>query len=121
MVRPANSRKTRRNNSAKQKGTANREYKDRLFKFLFGNPENRQWTLSLNNAVNGTEYSDAADIVFNTIGNAVYRSMKNGVSFIIENTMNLYEQQSTYNPNMPMRYLIYLGRLYSKYARSYRD
>ena len=45
----------------------------------------------------------------------VYMGMKNDVSFLIDNTMNIYEQQSTFNPNMPMRFLIYSGRLYSKY------
>lgn len=30
---------------------ANREYKDRLFKFIFGNPEKKEWTLSLYNAL----------------------------------------------------------------------
>ena len=39
------------------------------------------------------------------------------VSFILDSTMSLYEQQSTYNPNMPVRQLIYLGRLYEKYRR----
>lgn len=34
------------------------EYKDRLFKFIFGNPENKQWTLSLYTAVNGTSYTN---------------------------------------------------------------
>ena len=29
--------------------------------------------------------------------------------------MNLYEHQSTFNPNMPVRGLIYLCRLYEKY------
>ena len=29
----------------------NDEYKDRLFKFVFGNPEHKDWTLSLYNAV----------------------------------------------------------------------
>jgi hypothetical protein len=33
-----------------------REYKDRLFNFLFGSEENKAWTLSLYNAVNGTVY-----------------------------------------------------------------
>ena len=42
---------------------ANREYRDRLFKFVFGNPENKAWTLSLYNAVNGTAYTDAGDIM----------------------------------------------------------
>ena len=30
------------------------EYKDRVFKFIFGNPEHKKWTLSLYNAINGT-------------------------------------------------------------------
>ncbi len=94
---------------------AKRDYKDRLFKFIFGNPENKQWTLSLYNAINGTEYADPEEIQFNTIGDAVYLRMKNDVSFIVAFEMNLWEHQSTYNPNMPMRFFIYAGRLYEKY------
>lgn len=73
----------------------NREYKDRLFKFIFGSPENKEWTLSLYNAINGTHYTDASAIEFNTIEDAVYMSMKNDLSFLflIENIMNLYEHQ----------------------------
>lgn len=48
-----------------------KDYKDRLFKFIFGNPENKQWTLSLYNAINGTNYKNPDDIQFNTIGDAV--------------------------------------------------
>ena len=94
---------------------ANREYKDRLFKFIFGNPQNRAWTLSLYNAVNGTAYTDAESIRLTTIEDAVYMNMKNDVSFLVANIMNFYEQQSTFNPNMPMRFLIYAGMVYSKY------
>ena len=89
---------------------ANREYRDRLFKFIFGNPQNKEWTLSLYNAVNGSHYTDASAIKLNTIENAVYMSMKNDVSFLIDNTMSFYEQQSTFNPNMPMRFLICAGQ-----------
>ena len=32
----------------------NKEHKDRLFCFLFGSESNKEWTLSLYNAVNGT-------------------------------------------------------------------
>ena len=35
-----------------------REYKDRLFKFIFGNPDNKQWTLNLYNAINDSHYTD---------------------------------------------------------------
>ena len=94
----------------------NREYRDRLFKFIFGNPENKEWTLSLYNAMNGSHYTDASAIRLNTIENAVYMSMKNDVSFLVDNTMNFYEQQSTFNPNMPMRFFIYAGMIYSKYV-----
>lgn len=52
------------------------EYKDRVFKFIFGNPEHKKWTLSLYNAINGTQYTDEGMIRFNTIGDAVYMSMK---------------------------------------------
>ena len=99
----------------------NREYKDRLFKFIFGNPENKQWTLSLYNAVNGSAYTDTKDVTLTTIEDAVYMNMKNDVSFLVGNTMNLYEQQSTFNPNMPMRFLIYAGMIYSKYIEQNAD
>ena len=93
----------------------NEEHKDRVFKFLFGNPENKEWTLELYNAINGSNYKNAQDIHFNTIEDAVYLGMKNDVSFIILNELNLWEHQSTYNPNMPMRFFIYAAKLYEKY------
>ena len=94
----------------------NREYRDRLFKFIFGNPQNKEWTLSLYNAVNGSSYTDVKALKLNTIENAVYMGMKNDVSFLVDNTLSFYEQQSTFNPNMPMRFLIYAGMVYSKYV-----
>ena len=96
----------------------NDEHKDRVFKFLFGNPENKHWTLSLYNAVNGSNYSDPEEIQFNTIEDAVYLGMKNDVSFIILNELNLWEHQSTFNPNMPMRFFLYAAKLYEKYIAS---
>ena len=93
----------------------NDEHKDRVFKFLFGNPENRAWTLALYNAINGSNYDNPYDIQFNTIEDAVYLGMKNDVSFIIVDELNLWEHQSTYNPNMPMRFFLYAAKLYEKY------
>ena len=95
----------------------NREYKDRLFKFIFGNPERKEWTLNLYSAINGSNYTDKNDIEINTIDNVVYMKMKNDVSFLVDDALNLYEQQSSYNPNIPMRFLIYAGMLYDKYVR----
>ncbi len=101
--------------------TANREHKDRLFKFIFGNPRYKEWTLSLYNAINGTNYTNAADIRLTTVEDVVYMGMKNDVSFLMGDTMSFYEQQSTYNPNMPMRYLVYIGMVYSKYIETTKD
>ena len=44
--------------------------------------------------------------------------MKNDVSFLIDGWINLYEQQSTWNPNMPVRSLMYLGKQYNKYIKA---
>ena len=46
-----------------------------------------------------------------------YMGMKNDVSFILCQVMNVYEQQSTYNPNMPVRQLMYAAKLYDKYIQ----
>lgn len=97
--------------------TVNREYKDRLFSFLFGSESNKEWTLSLYNAVNDTHYTNSEDIQFTTIEDAVYMGMKNDLSFILFQVMNIYERQSTYNPNMPVRQLVYAGKLYDKYIQ----
>ena len=95
----------------------NREYKDRLFRLLFGREDNKDNILSLYNALQGTNYTDPDDIELTTIEDAIYIGMKNDVSFIIDNRMPLWEQQSTYNPNMPVRGLIYYGKLYDAYLK----
>ena len=97
--------------------TVNREKKDRLFCFIFGREENKKWTLSLYNAVNGSAHSNVDDIEITTMGDYIYMGMKNDVSFIIGCEINLYEHQSTFNPNMPVRQLMYLGRQYDKYIK----
>lgn len=95
--------------------TINREHKDRLFKKLFGGKDNKENLLSLYNALNDTNYTNADDLTINTIDDVIYMSMRNDVSCIIDNYMSLYEQQSTFNPNMPLRGLLYFARLYDKY------
>ena len=40
-------------------------------------------------------------------------TIKNDVSFIIDMRLSLFEHQSTYNPNMPLRFLLYLADIYS--------
>ena len=94
-----------------------REYKDRLFKFIFGreSDESKIWRLQLYNALNGTHYDDPDALKVNTIENVIYISMHNDISFLIDSEMNLYEQQSSQNPNMPLRGLFYFSLLYQDY------
>ncbi|MCM1124768.1 MAG: hypothetical protein NC416_19510 [Eubacterium sp.] len=89
-----------------------REVKDRLFRFLF--EKDKEALLQLYNALNGTDYRDASELQVVTIESAVYVVMKNDLAFVFAGTLNLYEHQSTYNPNMPVRFLIYLAQEYQK-------
>ena len=95
----------------------NRFCKDRLFKALFGSEERKELTLELYNAINHTNYENPEEIRINTIEDVVYMGMKNDVSFLLMDSMNLYEQQSTDNPNMPVRFFLYAAHLYEKYLQ----
>lgn len=98
----------------------NTKHKDRLFCFLFGREENKKWTLSLYNAVNGSSHTDPDMIQITTMEDILYMGMKNDVSFMIMDSMSIYEQQSTYNPNMPVRELMYAAKLYDKYIHEHK-
>ena len=91
-----------------------RNYKDTVSRMLFREPEN---ALSLYNALNGTSYTDASQITFNMLDNAIYMGMQNDISFLIMNEVNLYEHQSTYNLNMPLRDLFYVADLLQVYVK----
>ncbi|MBQ8482505.1 MAG: hypothetical protein IJ532_08240 [Alphaproteobacteria bacterium] len=95
----------------------NREHKSRLFAFIFGREKNRKWILELYNAVNGSHHGNADDIRITTIEDVIYMGMKNDVSLLLCDIMSIYEQQSTFNPNMPIRQMMYAGRLYDKYIQ----
>lgn len=87
-----------------------RNVKDRLFRFLFAG--DREALLELYNALNGTDYQDASQLEIVTIESAVYVVMKNDLAFVLAGTLNMYEHQSTYSPNLPVRFLIYLAQEY---------
>ena len=101
-------------------GSFNRQYQDRLFKAIFEREEHKDWLLSLYNALNGSSYTDPSAIEINTIEGIIYVTMKNDISFLIDSQLNLYEQQSSYNPNMPLRGLMYFSQLYQKYISKQR-
>lgn len=81
------------------KPAARRDYKDSVFRMLFRDRTN---LLSLYNAVNQTSYTDPEELAVITLENAVYMNMKNDVAFLMDFRLNLYEHQSTWNPNMPL-------------------
>ena len=90
---------------------ANRKHKDTVFRMLYSD---KRAILELYNALNGTDYQNPDDLTVTTLENAVYLSMKNDVSFLLDERMTLYEHQSTWNPNMPLRDLLYIARLMEK-------
>ena len=90
--------------------SANRIYKSSVFTMLYSDPKE---ALQLYNAVNGTEYKDPELLEINTLENAIYMGIKNDVSFVIDSRLSLYEHQSTYSLNLPLRFLMYVSDLYS--------
>ena len=94
--------------------TVNNTHKARVFEMIFSN---KQELLTLYNAVSGTNYTDPNQLEINTLKNAIYMSMHNDVSFIIDSRLSLYEHQSTYSPNLPLRYLFYVADLYSSITK----
>lgn len=94
----------------------NRKYKDTVFRMLFSDTGN---ALSLYNSLNGTAYTDAGMLRYNTLENAIYMNVKNDISFLIAHHMNLYEHQSTLNPNMPLRNLMYISDLLQVYIKDW--
>lgn len=90
----------------------NRQYKDRLFRLVFGTKEA---LLELYNAVSDTNFENPEDLEITTLEDVIYMNSKNDLSFLILEVLNLYEHQSTFNPNMPVRGLLYFSPLYRKY------
>lgn len=97
------------NNEKTQPAAADvrRDYKDTMFRMIFKEKEN---LLSLYNAMSGTAYTNAADLEIVTLENAVYMNVKNDVAFVIDMRLNLYEHQSTFSKNLPLRNLIYVAK-----------
>ena len=91
-----------------------KKYRDALFRRIFNE---KSVLLELYNALNQTDYDDADELIFYTIDDVIYLGYKNDVSFIVRGTLNLYEHQSTLNPNMPIRGLIYFGKQYESYIK----
>ena len=91
-----------------------RQTKDIVFRLVFGN--DRQALLQLYNALHGTAYTNPHELQIVTLDNAIYISRKNDLAFLLAGSINMYEHQSTLNPNMPLRFLIYLAQEYQLFV-----
>ena len=88
-----------------------RNFKDTLFRKLFSDTEN---LLSLYNVMSGKHYTNPDLLTIVTLDNAIYMNMKNDLAFLIDNSICMYEHQSTLSPNLPLRNLFYAAREYEK-------
>ena len=70
-----------------------------------------EYALDVYNAMNDSAYTDPDMIQIMRLENGISLSVRNDASFFIDNYLNLYEHQSTYSPNAPLRFLIYLTNL----------
>ena len=95
----------------------NRKYKDSLFRFIFNSKEA---ALSLYNAINDSDYHETDAIEFYTMNDFLYMGMKNDLSFLLDWNLNMFEHQSSYNPNMPLRGLIYTSAALKKFIEKNR-
>lgn len=99
------------NKETTQTKAVNREYKSTVFCMIY---RDKRKLLELYNAMNHSNYTDSEALEIVTLENAIYMSMKNDLAFIIDMHLYLYEHQSTYNPNMPLRDLLYVANEYQK-------
>ena len=91
---------------------ANREYKDTVFSKLFSEPSRLR---ELYNALAGTDYGEDTPVEINTLEDVFFNDMRNDVSFTIGGKfVVLVEHQSTPSNNLPLRFLLYIARIYEK-------
>ena len=98
----------------------NREHKDSVFVDLFYQDETaKKNLLSLYNALHDTNYEDESIIRKVKVDDVLYKNFKNDISFEVNGLVLVFgEHQSTINRNMPLRFLMYLGRAYEQLVDS---
>lgn len=90
----------------------NRKHKDSSFRYIFNKKEN---ALMLYNAINNSNYQNPDELEMYTMEDFLYLGIKNDLSFLIQDDLNIFEHQSSKNPNMPIRGLLYTSAALKKY------
>ena len=102
---------TKKDKKRNYRGNGNREYKSDVISMMLQTPE---YALDVYNAMNDSDYTDPDLVDIILLENGISLSIRNDASFYISNYLNLYEHQSSYSPNAPLRFLIYLTSLIKK-------
>jgi predicted transposase/invertase (TIGR01784 family) len=90
----------------------NTKHKASVFSTLFSDPETLR---ELYSAIEGVDVPKDAVISINTLSDVLFMGQLNDVSFTINDQLVvLIEHQSTINNNIPIRMLMYIGRVYEK-------
>ena len=90
----------------------NEKHKDTVFTFLFSNPALLR---ELYSAIEGITLPPDVPIDINTLSDVLFRRQRNDISFLVNNRLIvLIEHQSTVNDNMPLRFLMYIAKLYQE-------
>ena len=98
--------------------TENREFKSDVFSMLM---EDKRNALQVYNALNGSSHEDPEMVEIYTLEKGISLSVRNDAAFIIDNEISIYEHQSSYNPNMPLRALIYFTTVIKGFITKNRD
>jgi hypothetical protein len=92
---------------------ANREYQSSVFVSYF--KETPERLIGLFNALAKTNFQKDTPIEIKTLDGALFKERLNDLAFLVKGRLIvLIEHQSTINLNMPIRFLIYIGRIYEK-------
>ena len=90
----------------------NREYKSSVFSLLFSEPDVLR---ELYSTLEGIPLPPDVPIRINTLQNVLFQNRMNDISFSIgKQQVVLFEHQSTLNPNLALRLLMYIARIYEK-------
>jgi len=90
----------------------NTKYKSSVFSFLFSDPEKLR---ELYCALENVTLSSDIPVTINTLQDVLFMDRVNDISFEIgDKLVILVEHQSTINPNMCLRLLLYIARIYEK-------
>ena len=94
--------------------SGNREFKSDVFSMLM---EDKANALSVYNALNGTDLSNAEDLEIYTLDKGVSLTVRNDAAFVVDAALSIYEHQSSVCPNMPVRNLIYYSMIVGKLVK----